>query len=485
MPSSSHGWNFDHSYAGLPDVFFREQAPSPVTQPEVVVFNEALAEELGIGSLSSDLQAQAVLLGGNQLPPGAQPIAQAYAGHQFGHFTMLGDGRAILLGEQITPAGQRFDIQLKGAGRTPFSRRGDGRATLSSMLREYLMSEAMYHLGIPTSRSLAVVATGEQVYRQPIQTGAVLSRVASSHLRVGTFEFAKRFGDESAVRILIDYALARHYPERVGSERPALALLEVVMEKQVALIVNWLRVGFIHGVMNTDNMGIAGETFDYGPCAFMNAYDPKTVFSSIDTQGRYAYGHQARIAHWNLAVLAGALLPVVDPDEELALELVRASIDRFADLFTESWFRMMFDKLGLVIAQPSDRKLVEELLLLMRTHQADFTHTFLALRREQQPEEAITEDPDFQQWFERWTQRLKEQTDRTAALDLMTRSNPVRIARNHLVEAALEAAVAGNMQPFHQLVRDLQQPYRDTGEEPAFQSAPAGFDEGYKTYCGT
>lgn len=485
MPSSSHGWNLDHSYADLPDVFFREQPPSPVTQPELVVFNEALAEELGLGALSSDFKAQAELLGGNQLPEGAQPIAQAYAGHQFGHFTMLGDGRAILLGEQLAPDGRRLDIQLKGAGRTPFSRRGDGRATLNSMLREYLMSEAMYHLGIPTSRSLAVVATGESVYRQPVQAGAVLTRIASSHLRVGTFEFAKHFGDEEALKSLTAYALQRHYPDLLEADRPVLALLRAVKGKQLQLIIEWMRVGFIHGVMNTDNMGIAGETFDYGPCAFMNGYDPATVFSSIDTNGRYAFSRQPGIAHWNLAVLASALLPIVDPDEDKALELVRAVIDEFAEEFTDGWFRMQFNKLGLQDSEESDKKLVEDLLQLMHRHLADYTNTYLALRREQMPEGPLSQDPDFKHWFERWTQRLEEQADRTTALELMARNNPVRIARNHLVEAALDAAAAGEMRPFHQLVRDLQQPYLDAGEELTFQSVPSGFDAAYKTYCGT
>ena len=485
MPTSSHGWNLDHSYAALPDVFFRAQSPTAVEQAEVVLFNEALAEELGLSPLSSDFKAQAALLSGNQLPDGAQPIAQAYAGHQFGHFTMLGDGRAILLGEQLTPDGRRFDIQLKGAGRTPFSRRGDGRATLSSMLREYLMSEAMYHLGIPSSRSLAVVATGEKVYRQPVQAGAVLTRVASSHLRVGTFEFAKRFGDEDALRALTAYALQRHYPDLKDDERPALALLRAVKDRQLDLIVEWMRVGFIHGVMNTDNMGIAGETFDYGPCAFMNGYDPATVFSSIDTHGRYAFSRQPGIAHWNLAVLASALLPIIDEDEDTALDLVRAVIDEFADGFTERWFRMQFNKLGLQGTVEYDKKLVEDLLQLMHRHLADYTNTYLALRREQLPEGPLGLDPDFKHWFGRWTKRLNQQEDRAAALALMAQNNPVRIARNHLVEAALDAAVVGNMQPFHQLLRDLRQPYHDSENELAFQAVPAGFDDVYKTYCGT
>jgi uncharacterized protein YdiU (UPF0061 family) len=331
-----HNWQIENTYAKLPAAFFTLQQPVPVAKPAIVFFNERLANDLGLGFLNEEEENIAGYFSGNKIPEGAQPLAQAYAGHQFGHFTMLGDGRAILLGEQIDPRGKRFDIQLKGSGQTPYSRRGDGRATLYSMLREYLISESMYHLGIPTTRSLSVVSTGEKVYREEVHNGAVLTRTANSHIRVGTFEYARRFCSAEDLRALTNYTIQRHYPEITDTDNPALELLKAVMHKQIDLMVNWMRVGFIHGVMNTDNMSIAGETIDYGPCAFMNAYNPRTVFSSIDTRGRYAFGNQPYIAQWNLTVFASALLPIISENQQKAVDLVKEVIEGFKEKFTKN-----------------------------------------------------------------------------------------------------------------------------------------------------
>ena len=344
---TSIGWRFDHSYARLPEVMFARAAPARARAPKLVLFNHALARSLGLDATAADPQALAATFSGTTLPEGSLPIAQAYAGHQFGHFAMLGDGRALLVGEHLCPDGQRVDIQFKGSGPTPFSRRGDGRAALGPMLREYVISEAMHALGIPTTRSLAVVATGEAVFRETLLDGAVLTRVAGSHLRVGTFEYVAARNEPELLAALTDYTIARHYPECAAAERPALALLEAVIDRQAALIVEWLRVGFIHGVMNTDNMSLCGETIDYGPCAFLERYDPGTAFSSIDHAKRYAFNNQPSIAQWNLARFAEALLPAIDSDPDQALALAEAAINRFADLYRARQVDMMRNKLGL------------------------------------------------------------------------------------------------------------------------------------------
>ena len=483
--NNPQGWNFQHTYKTLPENLYSVQAPTPVKHPQLVRFNEPLATQLGLGFLDATDEQTAHLFSGNTLPEGAEPIAQAYAGHQFGYFTMLGDGRAVLLGEQITPVGERFDIQLKGAGQTPYSRRGDGRATLSSVLREYLMSEAMHHLGIPTSRSLAVVKTGEQVYREPIQEGGILTRVASSHIRVGTFEYVRQWGNPDRLQKLTQYVINRHYPELSDKPNPALELLKAVIQKQVDLVVQWVSVGFIHGVMNTDNMSIAGETIDYGPCAFMNAYDPHTVFSSIDSNGRYAFGNQPRIAHWNLGVLAGALLPLIDEEEEKALELAKKELDQFPALFARKWYRSMGRKLGIQRLKEEDRSLVDDLLGLMRQHKADYTNLFLALTYRQPNEEAIFQADDFKKWQQRWEQRIAEEGEWQQVQELMKSQNPAFIARNHLVEEALEAATMGNMKPFEELLDKLAKPYEVQADSLSFQGVPAGFDQQYQTFCGT
>jgi len=480
-PNSS-GWNLDHSYARLPKMLHEHLEPTPVREPRMVVFNHVLAESLGLNAAA--LADRAAIFAGNELPDGASPLAQAYAGHQYGHFTGLGDGRAILLGEQITPTGERYDVQLKGSGPTPFSRRGDGRAALGPMLREYIISEAMHALGIPTTRSLAVVTTGERVFRQESLPGAVLTRIAASHIRVGTFEWAAAHGDQEALRALADYTLQRHYPELVGAEAPYLVLLGGVMERQARLIGRWQGGGFIHGVMNTDNVALSGETIDYGPCAFMDAFDPATVFSSIDRQGRYAYANQPQIAQWNLARLAEALLPLLHADEKQAVEIANAAIEGFKTMFEGHWLAGMRAKLGLFTEEAGDRALIESLLVWMRENKADFTNTFRALN----PAETVPqEDAVFAEWHSQWQARLKLQPQSAEEVkERMRAHNPAVIPRNHKVEEALAAAVeTGDLNVMKRLLEVLAKPYEDS-EGQAEYRMPSGLAPGaYQTFCGT
>ncbi|MEL7002194.1 MAG: YdiU family protein, partial [Bacteroidota bacterium] len=407
------------------------------------------------------------------------------AGHQFGHFTMLGDGRAILIGELLKPSGDRFDLQLKGSGPTPYSRNGDGRATLASMLREYLISEAMHHLGIPTTRSLAVVKTGENVIREMSNEGGVLTRIASSHIRVGTFEYIKKFGNKDELKSFTEYVINRHYPELMESENPALELLQTVMNKQVDLIVNWMRVGFIHGVMNTDNMSIAGETIDYGPCAFMNSYHPLTVFSSIDRQGRYAFQNQPYIANWNLAVFGSTLLPLIDQDQNKAIEKAQNLLDGMKDIYFQRYNRMMCDKLGIYEPDEADMKLVEELLSWMQKHQADYTETFLQIENTSDEKQDIYNGPEFNEWQAKWKEVIDRPVNRKKYRSLMLKNNPLVIPRNHLVEGVLSSAVYGNFEPFNNLVERLKAPYTPSEDDQIRQTVPAGFDQSYQTFCGT
>jgi serine/tyrosine/threonine adenylyltransferase len=478
------GWRLEHSYAGLPETLHVSVAPTPVCTPQLVLLNRSLAESLGLVPDRLTGRAGAELFSGNRLLQGAAPLAQAYAGHQYGHFTKLGDGRAILLGEQVTPAGERFDIQLKGSGPTPFSRRGDGRAALGPMLREYLISEAMHALGIPTTRSLAVVATGEEVWRQDPLPGAVLARVAASHIRVGTFEWAAARGDTEALAALVTYTLKRHYPECADADNQALALLKAVIERQAALVARWMLVGFIHGVMNTDNMALSGETIDYGPCAFMDAYDPATVFSSIDRHGRYAYGNQPAIAQWNLARLAEALLSELGPDEKQAISAANEAIGSFMPLFQRHWLAGMRRKLGLLTEEAEDAALIDQLLACMQSAKTDFTNTFagLSLADPTAPEPA---DAAFLQWREAWQARLARQPQPwEASVRMMQVANPAVIPRNHLVEAALASAVQGDYSPFERLLAALSQPY-DHGRADPEHRLPAPPNPSYQTFCGT
>jgi uncharacterized protein YdiU (UPF0061 family) len=475
------GWKFDNSYESLPELFFSEIKTNPVEAAELIVLNESVANELGLSVEALKEGSGVEVFAGNKVPDGGSGIAQAYAGHQFGNFTMLGDGRALLVGEQITPSGERYDIQLKGSGRTPYSRGGDGRATLGPMLREYIISEAMHGLGIPTTRSLAVVTTGEQVLRERLLPGAIMTRVASSHLRFGTFQFAGQWGDMEKLEALADYAMKRHYPELEAGDY--LGFFRKVMERQAELIAKWELVGFIHGVMNTDNMTISGETIDYGPCAFMDVYDPATVFSSIDVQGRYSYENQPKIGGWNLARFAEALLPLFEQDQNRAVELAQEELNKFSDLYKGHWLAGMRAKLGLFGEEDSDEALVQGLLDVMKESKSDFTNTFRELTLGELGKKA-----EFHKWHSLWQERLGRQSaSEEAVRELMQKSNPAMIARNHRVEAALEAAVEhGNYGVMENLVRVLQNPFAYSGEQEDYCVAPgASVTAGYRTYCGT
>ncbi|MBU5352225.1 protein adenylyltransferase SelO [Paenibacillus silvae] len=481
------GWNLEHSYAELPQAFYTIQNAVPVHSPELIILNKTLAASLGLQADALESDEGAAIFAGNTLPDGARPLAQAYAGHQFGNFNMLGDGRALLLGEQITPQGDRLDIQLKGSGRTPYSRGGDGRAAVGPMLREYIISEAMHGLGIPTTRSLAVVSTGESIYRETERPGAILTRVAASHIRVATFQYAARWGEVADLRALADYTLQRHFPQLEHNEQRYLRLLQEVIRLQAQLVSKWQCVGFIHGVMNTDNMAISGETIDYGPCAFMDTYNPGTVFSSIDTQGRYAYGNQPYIAGWNLARFAETLLPLLHDDEDEAVQIAQDAIAQFSELYYQYWLTGMRGKLGLFSEETEDEVLVKDLLELMEKHAADYTNTFVALTQKRWESSTLSTHSDSNDWYERWQARLGRQSESAdAVLQLMKRSNPAVIPRNDRVEEVLERAERdGDYTLLQPLLDILQHPYAYTPEQEQFAAKPVSCDPAYKTFCGT
>lgn len=481
------GWNLDNSYARLPKSFFSRILPTPVASPELIMFNDSLATSLGLNKEVLQGEKGVAVFSGNEIPEEAFPLAQAYAGHQFGHLTMLGDGRAVLLGEQITPEDGRFDIQLKGSGSTPYSRGGDGRATLGPMLREYIISEAMHALGIPTTRSLAVVTTGELVIRETDLPGAVLTRVASSHIRVGTFQYASKLNPNEDLKALADYTLKRHFPEAADTDNRYLSLLQEVIKRQAALIAKWQLVGFIHGVMNTDNMAISGETIDYGPCAFMDVYHPETVFSSIDTQGRYAYGNQPYIAGWNLARFAEALVPLLHENQEKAVELAQEEITGFQELYHSHWIAGMRAKLGLFGEEKEDESLIEDLLTMMQNHRADYTNTFRALTFDTTENTILFGTSEFNEWLKQWQSRLtRQQEEKEAVKELMKRNNPAVIPRNHRVEEALEAAVnEGDYSVMERLLTALSNPYAHLAEQDTYTTLPKQSASPYKTYCGT
>lgn len=484
---------FDNSYARLPPRFFALTDPTPVAAPRLIACNRALAQELGLDLAGLDDTALAALFSGNQPPPGAARLAMAYAGHQFGNFVpQLGDGRALLLGEVIDARGRRRDLQWKGAGPTPFSRRGDGRAALGPVLREYLVSEAMHALGVPTTRALAAVTTGETVMREGMPPGAVVTRVAASHIRVGTFEYFAARGDLEGVRLLADHVLERHYPALAPGDY--LGLLEGVIERQCQLIAHWVRLGFIHGVMNTDNMTVSGETIDYGPCAFMEAYDPSTVFSAIDRGGRYAYAQQPRIAQWNLARLAETLLPLIDADEAKAVETATALLNTVPARFEAHRLADFRAKLGLATAEPGDARLVEALLEAMHRGTADFTLTFRRLcdaAADAPAGEAVRtlfrEPADFDAWAVQWRERLSREggagAARAAAMRLV---NPAYTPRNHRVEQAIRAAEDhGDFAPFHRLLAVVTDPFTDRAADAAYAAPAAPEEVVRRTFCGT
>ena len=478
-------WNFDNSYSRLPNAFKENIKPVSVKSPELLLLNEKLASDLNLNFENITKDELSEIFAGNVLPKGSNSIAQAYAGHQFGHFTMLGDGRATLLGEHLTNKKKRYDIQFKGSGKTSFSRNGDGRAALGPMLREYIISEAINYLNIPTTRGLAVVKTGEQVFREIPLPGAILTRVASSHIRVGTFQYIAAREHESELKIFFDYVINRHYPHLKDFENIALEFLKAVLDKQIDLVVNWMRVSFVHGVMNTDNMSISGETIDYGPCAFMDTYDPQTVFSSIDKMGRYAYCNQPIITKWNLARLAECLIPLIDTNQNKSIELATDIINSFEKKYEEKWMEMMRHKLGLSILDEKDKFLILDLLTWMHQHKADYTNTFCYLMSEKIPNDKIYTDYHFKIWKKRWQERLKKEKNiQDKSIELMKKNNPIVIPRNHKIEEVLNAAQEDNLKPYLRLLEILKKPYSSREGLKDYQTL-SNSNEKYKTFCGT
>ena len=477
------GWCFDNTYYKLPDKFKENIKPVPVKKPELVLLNKNLAEKLNLDFSDLNNKEISELFSGNFLPEGSNSLAQAYAGHQFGHFTMLGDGRAVLIGEHLSKKKERFDIQFKGSGKTAFSRNGDGRAALGPMLREYILSEAMYGLNIPTTRSLTVVKTGEEVIRETSLPGAILTRVASSHIRVGTFQYIAARQKKDELKILLDYVIDRHFPSVTSSQNKSIELLNIFLEKQIDLVVNWMRVGFIHGVMNTDNMSISGETIDYGPCAFMDTYDPKTVFSSIDHMGRYAYCNQPSITKWNLSRFAECLIPLIDENEKKAVEIATKIINTFEKKYEEKWLNMMRNKLGLFGIEEKDKFLILDLLTWMHQKKIDYTNTFCHLMNNKKDEKY--EDINFQNWKKRWKERLLINNNKPEkSIDLMRSVNPLVIPRNHKVEEAIDATGRGDLKPINQLLNILSNPYTEQENVLNYQS-PSNQNDKYQTFCGT
>ena len=483
------------SYAGLPERFFARVNPVPVAKPRLLRFNHALGAELGLDIGGLDAEALAGIFSGNVIPRGAEPIAMAYAGHQFGHFVpQLGDGRAILLGEVQDRAGMRRDIHLKGTGRTPFSRDGDGRAALGPVLREYLVGEAMHALGIPATRALAAVATGEPVFREEALPGAILTRVAASFVRVGTFQYFAARDDVDAVRLLADYVIDRHYPEAKTDPQPYLALLRAVTDAQASLIAGWMHVGFIHGVMNTDNMAVSGETIDFGPCAFLDSYDPAAVFSSIDRQGRYAYGNQPHAALWNLARFAETLLPIIGAGADRAVELASEVLATFSSRFSDLSLAGARRKLGLSSSEDGDAALTDDLLDAMHRNQADFTLTFRRLCDAAEGEagdagvRSLFANPrDYDEWAGRWRARMRrEPLEPRVRAQAMRQANPAVIPRNHRIEQVINAAVEGqDFEPFAKLSAVLSQPYRSLEGFESYADPPQPGERVHKTFCGT
>ena len=480
------GWCFDNTYSELSSDFHIKQNPIPVKSPNIIILNKNLSKDLNLDFTNISKENLSQIFSGNLLPVGSESIAQAYAGHQFGHFTMLGDGRAVLIGEHLSKNGNRNDIQFKGSGKTPFSRSGDGRAALGPMLREYIISESMHALRVATTRSLAVVKTGENIVREKFLPGAILTRIASSHIRVGTFQYIAATQKEKNLKILFDYVINRHYPNIKKSKNKALDLLKTIMDVQINLVVDWMRIGFIHGVMNTDNISICGETIDYGPCAFMDSYNPQTVFSSIDHQGRYAFSNQPKIIKWNLARFAECIVTLIDDNKDRAIEVATEAINSFEKKYEEKWLNMMRDKLGLFGEDVNDRILIMELLTWMNNVKADYTNTFCFLMDEKFSDNKIYNDKKFVIWNEKWKNRLKlNNNSQKKYLQLMRLVNPLVIPRNHKVEEALTAANDGNLEVMNQLLIFLEKPYDNQNNISDFQTPAPSNDKNYQTFCGT
>ena len=479
-------FNFDNTYIKLDPFFYSRLNPSKVKKPQLVVINNRLSEELGLdfsGLSNSDL---ADFFSGNKLPPNSEPLAQAYAGHQFGNFTMLGDGRAILIGEHVSPTNTKYDIQFKGSGITPYSRSGDGKAALSPMLREYLISEAMFNLKIPTTRSLCVVNTGELVFREKPLDGAILTRIASSHIRIGTFQYACLKNDKSLLMQLFDYTQKRHFNYLTNKKNIVLSLLNEFMKKQIDLVVNWMRVGFIHGVMNTDNITLSGETIDYGPCAFMNQYNPKQVFSSIDYSGRYSFINQSRLMQWNLARFAETLIPLISDDKQKSIVLATNVIEEFDDIFNQKWLNMMKKKLGLFGVFDEDKKIIDDLLFLMEKYSIDYTNTFSHLTSQNFPKNKFFNSRDFKNWNLRWKKRLKKNNkNKESIFKMMGSVNPEIIPRNKLIESILEDACKQKYNSMTDFLSTFLNPYSKSKQVKRYQSKFIFDDDDYQTYCGT
>lgn len=501
----NNGLKLENTYVNLPDIFYSKQNPSTVPSPEMVIFNDELADNLGIDKEFMKTSEGVDILAGNKVLEDTIPIAEAYAGHQFGYFAMLGDGRAVLLGELISKDGKRYDLQLKGSGKTPYSRGGDGKAALGPMLREYIISEGMHGLGIKTTRSLAVVKTGEIVYRESELQGAILDRIAESHIRVATFEFASRFGSEDDVKALADYTIERHFNDEnelnntksdyinsLNKDNKYLNFLAKVVKRQAELISKWQLVGFIHGVMNTDNVSICGETIDYGPCAFMDVYNPDTVFSSIDTYGRYAYKNQPKIAVWNLARFAETLLPLINEenknDEEMeeTIKTVEKVLSSFTAIYEDAWMYGMRKKLGLFNEEENDKEIIDKLLEIMEENKADYTNTFYHLTTGHVENLPFVASEKFNEWYTLWSERLKRQKESMKdSRELMENNNPAVIPRNHRVEEALSAAQDEDYSVMHSLLEALKNPYDYSNVKEEYTKVPENSSRRYRTYCGT
>ena len=481
------GFNFDNTYEKLPKEFYSHINLSPVKSPKLIIFNYPLANSLGLNSDLLTSKDGVSILSGSKLIDNGSFISQAYCGHQFGYFTMLGDGRAMLIGEHITPQNKRFDIQLKGSGKTPYSRNGDGRAALSPMLREYIISEAMYFLKIPTTRSLAVVETGEFILREDFKKGAVLTRVASSHIRFGTFEYASRFTNLESLKKLADYSIDRHYPYiKDSSDNIYLDFLKEVIKSHALLVAKWQSIGFIHGVMNTDNMTISGETIDYGPCAFMDIYSPNTVFSSIDTNGRYSYQNQPKMAAWNLCRFAETLLPLINEDTKKAIKLAQECISDFYKIYYNNWLSIMRNKLGISNEEPNDESLIEDLLSMMEKYKQDYTNTFINLTLNDITSNEMFNSNEFKDWYKTYQERLKRQNiSSEACINLMKSYNPSIIPRNHLIEKSLTEADNGDLSFFKTLLNTFENPYEYSDTQLQLSKDLPAVNKCYKTYCGT
>ena len=480
------GWNFDNTYLDLPKVFYSKININPVSNPQLVILNKELGKSLGLDNEFLESKEGVKILSGSETLEGGAFIAQAYGGHQFGYFTMLGDGRALLIGEQITPSNKRYDIQLKGSGRTPYSRGGDGRAVLGPMIREYIISEAMHNIKIPTTRSLAVVKTGEKVYRETVKEGAVLTRIASSHIRFGTFQYISQWGSKEQLKALADYSIKRHYPNIKDDENKYINFLKEVIKAQASLVAKWQTVGFIHGVMNTDNMTISGETIDYGPCAFMDTYNPDTVFSSIDTSGRYSYKNQPKMLGWNLCRFAESLLPLFSDDQNEAVNIAQEAISTYNDIFYNNWMSIMRSKLGLFNEEVLDKAIIEDLLSIMEKYKEDYTNTFVSLTTGKNMDKGMFISEEFKNWYKVWKERLTRQDNSSDEINkLMKESNPYVIPRNHRVEEAIEAAEKGDLSVMINLIEVLSRPYEYSDDNDDYTKLPKNINCNYKTYCGT